>query len=143
MRIFGDSETRPDRGTTPPRFASAQRDSIVTLGEKQRLFVQLVGQLIAWCYTNGYELTFGEAVRTQAQAADNARTGAGISNSLHLIRLAIDLNLFKGGVYQTTTEAYKPLGDYWKSLHDLCRWGGDFVSRPDGNHFSLEHNGVR
>ncbi|MCV5824473.1 M15 family metallopeptidase, partial [Escherichia coli] len=22
-------------------------------------------------------------------------------------------------------------------------WGGRFKSRPDGNHFSLEHNGVR
>lgn len=115
----------------------------MNLGEKQRLFVRLVGQLIAWCYANGYELTFGEAMRTQAQANANAASGAGISNSNHLIRLAIDLNLFKDGVYQSDTPAYKPLGDYWKSLHDLCRWGGDFGSRPDGNHFSLEHNGVR
>ena len=114
----------------------------MTLGEKQRLFVKLIGQLIDWAYRNGYELTFGEAVRTQAQASANASSGAGISNSLHLIRLAIDLNLFKDGLYLTDSQAYKPLGDYWKSLHDLCRWGGDFVTRPDGNHFSLTHNGI-
>lgn len=43
------------------------------------------------------------------------------ANSVHKQRLAIDLNLFKGGVYQTSTEAHKPLGEYWKSLHPLCR----------------------
>jgi len=116
---------------------------MVTLGEKQRLFARLVGQLIVWAYSRGFELTFGEALRTEAQAAANAASGAGISNSLHKIRLAIDMNLFVAGIYQTDSGAYKPLGDYWKSLHPLCRWGGDFVKRPDGNHFSLEHEGVR
>ena len=112
----------------------------MTLGDKQRLFVRLIGLLIVWAYTNGFELTFGEALRTQAQANLNAASGAGISNSLHLLRLALDLNLFISGVYQTDSAAYKPLGEYWKSLHPLCRWGGDFA-RPDGNHFSLEHEG--
>jgi hypothetical protein len=115
----------------------------VTLGEKQRLFARLMGQFISWCFTNGYELTFGEALRTQAQANANAVSGAGISNSLHLLKLAIDLNLFVNGVYQSDSAAYKPLGDHWKLMHPLCRWGGDFISRPDGNHFSLEHEGVR
>ncbi|HBJ0947911.1 TPA: M15 family metallopeptidase, partial [Escherichia coli] len=32
-------------------------------------------------------------------------------------------------------------GEYWESLGGS--WGGRFKSRPDGNHFSLEHNGVR
>lgn len=114
----------------------------MNLGQKQRLFVRLVGLLIAWAYAKGYELTFGEALRTQAQANANAASGAGISNSLHLLKLAIDLNLFVEGIYQTDSASYKELGDYWKSLHPLCRWGGDF-SRPDGNHFSIEHNGVR
>lgn len=122
----------------------------MTLGEKQRLFAQLIGELLVWCYDNDYEVTFGEAYRTPEQAALNAKTGAGISNSLHTKRLAVDVNLFldttKGGdedVYQANSEAYKPLGDYWKTLHPLCRWGGDFKSRPDGNHFSMEHEGVK
>jgi hypothetical protein len=114
----------------------------VTLGDKQRLFTRLVGLLIAWCYANGYELTFGEVLRTSAQAAANAASGAGISNSLHLLKLAVDFNLFIDGVYQTDSSAYKPLGEYWEALHPLCRWGGRF-SKPDGNHFSIEHNGVR
>ncbi len=114
-----------------------------TLGEQQRRFPPLVAALIQWCYANGYELTFGEAVRTQAQAAANAVSGAGISNSLHLIRLAIDLNLFQDGVYLTDTAAYKPLGEYWKSLDADCCWGGDFNTRPDCNHFSFTWGGVK
>lgn len=114
----------------------------MTLSEKQRLFVRLMGQFISWCFTNGYELTFGQALRTEAEAAANAAAGTGISNSLHKIRLAIDLNLFINGVYKTDSAAYKPLGDHWKLMHPLCRWGGDF-SKPDGNHFSLEHEGVK
>lgn len=115
----------------------------MTLGEQQRLFVKLVGQLIAWTYANGLELTFGEAYRTPEQAALNAKTGAGIANSLHTKRLAIDLQLFKAGAYIDKSELYEPLGTYWKSLHPLARWGGDFKSRPDGNHFSLERDGIK
>ena len=114
----------------------------MTLGEKQRRFVELVGKLIEWAYANGYELTFAEAYRTPEQAALNAKSGAGISNSLHTKRLAIDLNLFKDDVFLTTSEAHRPLGDYWKTLDPEARWGGDF-SRPDGNHYSLEHEGFK
>lgn len=121
----------------------------MTLGDKQRLFAQLIGEFLVWCYQNDYEVTFGEAQRIKAQALANAASGAGISNSLHLIRLAIDLNLFLDSsleadedVYQPNSEAYRPLGEKWESMHPLCRWGGRF-KRPDGNHFSLEHEGIR
>ena len=114
----------------------------MTLWEKQRLFTKLVASLISWAYENGFELTFGDAFRSAEQAAANAASGKGIANSLHTKRLAVDLNLFLEGQYQTQSEAYRPLGIYWKGLHPLCRWGGDF-SKPDGNHFSLEHEGIR
>lgn len=113
----------------------------MTLSEKQRKFTRMVADLIVWAYAHGYELTFGEALRSKEQAQANAASGAGISNSLHLIRLAVDLNLFKDGVYQTDSGAYAPLGEYWESLGGS--WGGRFKTRPDGNHFSLEHEGVR
>lgn len=114
------------------------------LSEKQQLFMKLLGEFLVWIYQQpGYGVAGGELLRTQAQADANARSGAGISNSLHLLKLAVDLNLFISGSWQTATEPYKPLGDKWKSMHPLCRWGGDFVNRPDGNHFSIEHEGVR
>ncbi|EOG6953848.1 M15 family metallopeptidase [Yersinia ruckeri] len=113
----------------------------MTLSEKQQLFTQLTAQLIQWAGERGYRLTYGEAYRTPEQAALNAKSGKGISNSLHTQRLAVDFNLFINGQYQTKSEAYQPLGEYWESLGGS--WGGRFKSTPDGNHFSLEHNGVR
>lgn len=113
----------------------------MTLSEKQRKFTRMVADLIIWSYANGYELTFGEAWRPKAQAEANAASGAGISNSLHTIRLAVDLNLFKDGIYQSETAAYLSLGEFWESIGGS--WGGRFKTRPDGNHFSLEHEGIR
>lgn len=113
----------------------------MTLSEKQQLFVYMIAQLISYAQDKGLRLTFGEAYRTPEQAALNAKKGSGIANSLHTSRLAVDFNLFINGVYKTRTEDYRPLGEYWESIGGT--WGGRFKTNPDGNHFSLEHNGVR
>ena len=119
-----------------------------TLGQKQRRFTRLLGQLINWAYANGYELATEEGYRTPEQASWNAAKGSGIRSSLHELKLAHDFSLFIKGVYQPHSEAYRPLGEYWKSLAPDCRWGGDFLDsegkpKPDGDHFSIEHNGVK
>ena len=115
--------------------------STMTLGQKQRLFTKLVAQLIQYAYAQGYELTLGDAYRDPRVHGDvGVKKSYSSANSVHKQRLAIDLNLFKDGQYLTTTEAHKPLGQFWKSLHPLCRWGGDF-STPDGNHYSMTHEG--
>lgn len=111
------------------------------LREKQSLFAKLLPRLIDYAYSLGYELTLGEAWRSEEQAKWYADRKKGTMNSLHIIRLAIDLNLFKSGVFLDSSEAHRQLGEYWKSLHPLCRWGGDFKPKPDGNHYSLEHEG--
>lgn len=113
----------------------------MTLSEKQQLFTVLIAQLIAFAQDKGMRLTFGEAYRTPEQAKLNAKNGSGISNSLHTQRLAVDFNLFINGEYKTRTEDYRVLGEFWESLGGS--WGGRFKTNPDGNHFSLEHNGVR
>ncbi|HGU7339529.1 M15 family metallopeptidase [Escherichia coli] len=110
------------------------------LSEKQQLFAVMIADLIHWAQEHGYRLTFGEAYRTPEQAALNAKSGKGIRNSLHTLRLAVDFNLFINGEYQADTDAYRPLGEYWESIGGT--WGGRF-SRADGNHFSLEHNGMK
>lgn len=115
----------------------------MTLREAQSLHVRLTGLLIAHAYALGYELTWGQTLRTPDDAEENAMHGAGILHSLHLIGLAVDLHLFKGGVYLEKTEDYSALGTYWESLDPLCAWGGRFHSRPDGNHFSITWQGVR
>lgn len=112
----------------------------MTLRQKQSLFVSLVVELIHYGHTKGYEFTFGETYRSPEEAARLAGLGKGIRKSLHTQRLAIDLNLFRNGEFLTKSEDHRPLGEFWKTLHPLCRWGGDFT-KPDGNHYSLEHLG--
>ena len=115
----------------------------MTLSEKQRLFAKLLGEFLVWIYTQpGYEVVGGDWHRTQAQAVSNASLGVGILHTLHMLSLACDLSFFLHGVYQRDSGPYRPLGEKWKSMHPLCRWGGDFT-RQDGGHFSMEHEGVR
>lgn len=110
----------------------------MTLSEKQALFTVMIAKLIFWADEHGYRLTFGEAYRTPEQAALNAKNGKGIKNSLHTQRLAVDFNLFKNGVWLNKSTDHQPLGEYWESIGGT--WGGRF---NDGNHYSLEHNGVK
>ena len=112
----------------------------MTLRKKQSLFVKLQAKFIEHAYAQGYELTEGEARRPRWVAEEYARRGKGIKTSNHCLRLAKDWNLFKDGEYLTKTEDHRQLGEYWKNLHPLCRWGGDF-QRRDGNHYSMEHGG--
>ncbi|MBC8459647.1 MAG: M15 family metallopeptidase [Deltaproteobacteria bacterium] len=93
--------------------------------QKQSEFVLMVAKLIEFAYENGYELTFGDA-----WARDGHRKG-----SFHYIRLAIDLNLFKDGVYLTKTGDHEKLREFWESLGGT--WGGRFNKKKDGNHYSL------
>jgi hypothetical protein len=110
----------------------------MTLRQKQSWFAEHVAQLIVAAGAMGYEVTFGEAYRSPEEAARLAKLGKGIKNSLHTQRLAIDLNLFKDGVYLSSTESHRPLGEWWEKQDPLCRWGGRF---GDGNHYSMTHAG--
>lgn len=115
----------------------------LSLREKQSIFVREVADLIQFATKEGYEFTFGEAYRSKEEAERLANADKGIKNSLHTVKLAIDLSLFKGGKYLTNTESYRFLGEYWekKSVDGLqfC-WGGRF---NDGNHFSIAHAGKK
>lgn len=111
------------------------------LAAKRCLFTHNIALLLIWAETQGMDVALDQVKRTQAEADANAASGAGISNSLHLEGLAADILLYVDGVYQTASSAYETLGKYWKSLHPLNRWGGDFA-KPDGDHFSMADNGV-
>lgn len=104
-----------------------------------------MSELIQLIYSKGFEASFGEAYRTPEQAALNAKNGIGIANSLHTKRLAIDLNLFSNGAYLNRSDDYKLFGEAWEKMGYKygvqTRWGGRF-KKADGNHFSVEHEGV-
>lgn len=106
----------------------------MNLGQRQRLFGKLAPLLMMEIHSRGFEYTFGEAYRTPEQALIYAKQGRGIARSLHQIKCAIDLNLFKDGVYLETTEAHRQFGEFWESLHPNCRWGGRY---NDGNHYEF------
>lgn len=121
----------------------------MTLQQTQDLFTRLVCQLIDHAHSLGYEVSFGEAWRPQVTADYYAAHGEGIRDSLHTMRLAIDLNVFLNGKYQTQLDAYRPLGQFWETLASndaKTRWGGSFVDKegnpdPDCDHFSIEWAG--
>ena len=93
----------------------------MTLSQKRILFTHLIAELIIWASKNEYDLALDQVKRTEAEAAKNAAKGVGIANSLHLLGLAADLNLYIGGAYQETTEAHRKIGEKWKTMHPLCR----------------------
>lgn len=108
----------------------------------QEEFAQSVAKLIAHAPSLGYTVTLGEAYRTPEQALLNAQHGTGIVHSLHTLRLAIDLNFFKDNAYVADGSHLADVGQWWKALGPRYCWGGDFTTRPDGNHFSLSPDGV-
>lgn len=114
----------------------------MTLRQKQSKFAQLVAMLIIQCEILGYEVTIGEVYRSPEEAKRLHDLGKGILNSLHTSKLAIDLNLFKNGVYMKSTEAHQTLGEWWERQSEppdiICHWGGRF---GDGNHYSVGHAG--
>jgi hypothetical protein len=113
----------------------------MTLGQKQRLFTKLITELLLWAHKNGYEFSLGDAYRDhRVHGSFGEKKSYSSAVSMHKLRLAIDLNLFIDGVYQTTTESHKDIGLKWESMHELCSWGGHF---GDGNHYSFRHRGYR
>lgn len=115
----------------------------MNLIQKQKVFSVKVAELLLRAKELGYEVTLGEAWRPPETAALYATQGKGISKSLHTSRLAIDINLFYEGKLLSLSEQYKALGTWWEGQStDLytCVWGGRF---NDGNHFSIEHGGVK
>lgn len=104
----------------------------MTLRQQQSKFALLAVSLIAHADRLGYEVTLGDAYR-------DPRCGYGSKSSQHHNRLAIDLNLFRDGVYLTATEDHEQLGRWWEAQDRDCRWGGWFRG-GDGNHYELTPN---
>jgi hypothetical protein len=116
----------------------------MTLREKRCRFTELLVMLIDFINSDGYECCLNEVYRDPRIAKLNAQSGAGVVYSNHLVGLAADINLYKDGVYLDKSDDHKKFGEYWESLSTseyTCCWGGRF-SKPDGNHYSMEHNGV-
>lgn len=111
----------------------------LTLRQKQARFVLMTAHLIAFAFSRGWELRTGDGYRDPRAFGEMGQRGPyGESKSAHKQRLAHDWMLDIDGVWQQDTAAYRELGEFWESMGGC--WGGRF---NDGNHFSLEHAGIK
>lgn len=102
--------------------------------------MKMLPRLLDKAHEMGFELTGGDLFRDpRVHGAIGVKMGYGHPRSAHKNKLAVDLNLFKNGVFLAATTDHKELGEWWEKQHELCRWGGRF---EDGNHYSFEHEGV-
>ena len=130
IRLYGDQTFHINIHTKLPT---------IPLEDEQEIFAANMAKLIDYITSKGYHVTVGEAYRTEQQAMIYAHEGLGIVNSLHRKRLAIDLNIFTAD--NKLVQQVKDLevfGKYWESLHSKNRWGGNFKTRPDSDHFQMK-----
>jgi len=109
-------------------FTSVLHVQASELFDKQVRFTQILGRLLLYAETLGYEVTVGDAWATSGHSW----------NSRHRCRLAIDLNLFKKGKYLDKSEDHSELGLFWESMGGY--WGGRW---EDGNHYEMKFVGSR
>lgn len=121
-----------------PRITADELKTL-PLRAKQERFALMIAHLIVWAFERGYTVTLGDAYRDPRVFGEQGqRKGYGRLYSAHKHRLAVDLNLFRGGHYLSDTESHAELGAQWESMGGS--WGGRF---EDGNHYSIEHGGVK
>lgn len=106
------------------------------LGQRQELFSECIAKLITYMYSKGYKVRCGDFFAKPRRPLEHK------ANSLHYVKCAADLNVFKDGVFLVETEEHAEFGEYWESLNPHCRWGGNFKDAngkptPDGNHYEV------
>ena len=103
--------------------------------EEQWKFLQDVAKLLLYAEASGVVLTGGELYRTEEQQKIYFTSGKSKTmNSMHLKRLAIDLNFFVDGELVYEHPKVVALGNYWESLDEKNQWGG-FWNFKDYPHF--------
>lgn len=103
----------------------------MSLREKRILFSKMFAQLIIAAEDLGYDAAIAFVKRCND-------CPVGHKTSVHKVSLAGDLDLYKDNVYLKKTEDHEVLGLLWES------WGGSWGGRwGDGNHYSIEHNGMK
>jgi len=105
------------------------------LSDHQAAFLLDVCQLIGYCKYHEIKVTGGELFRTEYQQKEYLRTGKSKTmNSMHLKRLAIDLNFFIDGVLTYDKNKLENIGRHWQGLSEYNE-AGMFWKFKDTNHF--------
>jgi len=107
----------------------------MNLGKRQELFASLLPALLDRAFRLGFDVRIGDCFRDPRAHGEMGEQGPyGNKNSNHKLKCAVDLNLFREGVYLTTTEDHRELGEWWDEQHELTRWGGVY---DDSNHYEI------
>ena len=82
------------------------------------------------------DFTVVEGIRTKERQVELVKQGKSKTmNSMHLKRLAIDLNFFVDGELVYDHPKVIELGTYWESLDSKNQWGGFWTTFRDYPHF--------
>ena len=119
----------------------------MTKNEKRVLFLRCLQRLVRFTERRGIELFEIEGHRTLKRQKELVKAGKSWTlNSKHILKRAKDLGIFKksrtaNGTFKRIVDwngdSYTCLGEYWESLHPLCRWGGRWKAR-DAVHFEIK-----
>ena len=105
------------------------------LRDEQMAFLKDVPKLLEFLWSKGFEVTGGELMRPQEMQDIYVKTGRSKTNhSNHLLKCAIDLNMFINGTL-CVKEQLIEVGAFWESLDPKNRWGGNFTTLNDTPHF--------
>jgi D-alanyl-D-alanine carboxypeptidase len=111
----------------------------MSLSVEQNAFLNDVAKLIEFVNAKGEMLiTGGELFRTPEQEELYVKEGKSKTmNSYHLKRLAIDINfiIVINGLLVSDKVTLQKYGDYWESLSPVNKWGGNFSTIADTDHF--------
>lgn len=108
----------------------------MSLGKEQEAFSKDVLSLFTYLHEKGFQVRIGEAYRTKEQQEIYIKAKRSQTfNSMHLKKCAIDLHIFKGGVWLKAKGELQKIGDFWESLSPKNRWGGNWKSFTDCPHF--------
>ena len=94
----------------------------MTLGMEQERFSRAMPLLYLYAQYHGYEIRSGDLFRDpRTHGSIGDKKAYGHKNSCHKLKLAIDPNVTKDGVYltgQAATDAHNFLHDFWDWITD-------------------------
>jgi hypothetical protein len=112
----------------------------MTKNNARILFLRCMAKLIAYAEAEDIRFlvyTFYRSAAEQAQKVNERKSQ--VNYSQHQDWLAIDILLLDENDQAVWTDHpdYHRLGEIWKGLHPLCRWGGDWKTLKDFGHYEL------
>ena len=100
---------------------SESEGGIMGLRNRQSEFAKEFAEFVVWLYEQGYEVTFGEAQRTEEMAEIYLKQGKSKAgkDSLHCKKLAFDIFIFKDGKLIEDKNELSGIGIKWESMSEL------------------------